>query len=153
MANNSASNDLVSFNSFKFNHGQTKNVFAVMGIWTPYLMNESSKLPRESRSQEKKELPDLLEIFGSFLVPSSNISNYFIMMKARKGQNYLSEISSKRRNSGNSVLHPSGQQDLQYRLGQSLCWSLLDFWKIKFEKPTSTNWIFVAYISAFKNYG
>ena len=54
MANNSASNDLVSFNSFKFNHGQTKNVFAVMGIWTPYLLNESSKLPRESRSQEKK---------------------------------------------------------------------------------------------------
>ena len=75
-----------------------------MGIWTPYLLNESSKLPRESRSQEKKELPDLLEIFGSFLVPSSNISNYFIMMKARKGQNYLSEISSNRKNSGNTSI-------------------------------------------------
>ena len=78
---------------------------------------------QENQGVKKKELPDLLEIFGSFLVPSSNISNYFIMMKARKGQNYLSEISSNRRNSGNSVLHPSGQQDLmsnQYRSGQWL---------------------------------
>ena len=122
MANNSASDDLVSFNSFKFNHGQTKNVFAVMGIWTPYLLNGEFKTTKRIKESRKKELPDLLEIFGSFLVPSSNISNYFIMMKARKGQNYLSEISSNRRNSGNSVLHPSGQQDLmsnQYRFGQS----------------------------------
>ena len=25
-----------------------------MGIWTPYLLNESSKLPKESKSQEKR---------------------------------------------------------------------------------------------------
>ena len=55
MANNSASNDLVSFNSFKFNHGQTKNVFAVMGIWTPYLLNGEFKTTKRIKESRKKK--------------------------------------------------------------------------------------------------
>ena len=135
MANNSASNDLVSFNSFKFNQ-PNKKCLCCYGYLNPIPTEWEFKTTKRIKESRKKELPDLLEIFGSFLVPSSNISNYFIMMKARKGQNYLAEISSIRRNSGNSVLHSSGQQDLmsnQYWFGQWL--GLVSVWKSELLHP------------------
>ena len=34
------------------------------------------------------------------------------------------------------------EEERQQGTSLSPCWSLLDFWKIKFEKSSSTNWIF-----------